>query len=221
MLTRQLTLVFAGGLLVLPIAESAAPPAVHVTARLYNTARVAGVVKEAALRAATRALSAGGIHLRWKDCDLADSCATVPARGELVVRLVRLPGQIVPPRDPIVARRDQIVARTRRSLGEGGAGPRALVLGEALIDMRERTGVLATVFVDRVELIAGLSETDATLLLGRAIAHEIGHLLLGTNAHSVRGLMRTEWTPADVRRHASADWALTDEEAAAIRRRLQ
>ena len=56
--------------------------------------------------------------------------------------------------------------------------------------MRERTGVLATIFVDSVELIASLSEIDATLLLGRAIAHELGHLLLGTNAHSVRGLMR-------------------------------
>lgn len=196
MLTRQLILLFAGGLLVLPIAESAAPaPAVHVTARLYNTARVAGIVKEAALRAASGALIAGGIHLRWKDCDLPDSCATVPARGELIVRLVRSP--------------NEIEAST------------TLVLGHAFIDMRERTGVLATVFVDRVELIAGLSETDAALLLGRAIAHEIGHLLLGTNAHSVRGLMRAEWTPMDVRRHASTNWALTNEEAAAIRRRLQ
>ena len=86
--------------------------------------------------------------------------------------------------------------------------------------MRERTGVLATIFVDSVELIASLSEIDATLLLGRAIAHELGHLLLGTNAHSVRGLMRAVDT-ADVRRHALADWALTTEDAAAIRRRLQ
>ena len=215
MLTRQLVLVVAGGLLVPPLAESASPASpVHVTARLYNTARVATVVKEAALRAATGALIAGGIHLRWKDCDLADSCATVPARGELVVRLVRLPGQIVTPRDPIVA-------RTGRNLGEGGAGPGALVLGEAFIDTRERTGVLATVFVDRVELIAELSEIGAAVLLGRAIAHELGHLLLGTNAHSVRGLMRAQWTPADIRRQASVDWALTTEDAAAIRRRLQ
>jgi hypothetical protein len=95
------------------------------------------------------------------------------------------------------------------------------VLGEAFIDTRERTGVLATVFVDRVEWIAGLSETDAALLLGRAIAHEIGHLLLGTNAHSVSGLMRAQWTPADIRRHASTEWELTRENAAAIWRRLQ
>ncbi|HET9196211.1 MAG TPA: hypothetical protein VFO21_25210 [Vicinamibacterales bacterium] len=212
MFTRQLVMVVAGGLLVPPLAQSASPASpVHVTARLYNTARVPDVAKDAALRVATGALLAGGIGMRWKNCDIADSCAMVPARGELVIRLVRSPSQIVP--------------RTLRRLGEGEAGPRnqttPLVLGEAFIDTRERTGVLATVFVDHVELIAALCETDAALLLGRAIAHELGHLLLGSNAHSVRGLMRAQWTPADIRRHASADWALTTEDAAAIRRRLQ
>jgi hypothetical protein len=215
MFTRQLVMVVAGGLLMPPLAESASPASpVDVTARLYNTARIPAVARDAALSVAAGALLAGGIGLRWKNCDIADSCAMVPARGELVIRLVRSPGQIVTPRDPSVA-------RTRRSLGEGGSGPRVLVLGEAFIDTRERAGVLATVFVDHVELIAALSETDAALLLGRAIAHELGHLLLGSNAHSVRGLMRAQWTPADIRRHASADWALTTEDAAAIRRRLQ
>lgn len=193
MSTRQLVLVVAAGLLVPTVAESASPAPVRVSARLYNTAQVSDVVKEAALRVATGALIAGGIHVRWSNCDLAESCTTAPARGELLIRLVRSPSQIV--------------AR--------------LVLGEALIDTSERTGVLATVFVDRVERIAGLSETDVALLLGRAIAHELGHLLLGTNAHSASGLMRAQWTPADIRRHASADWVLTREDAAAIWRRLQ
>lgn len=212
MFTRQLVMAVAGGLLVPPLAQAASPASpVRVTARLYNTARVPGVAKDAARQVATGALLAGGIGLQWKDCDIADSCAMVPARGELIIRLARSPSQIVP--------------RTLRGPGEGRAGPRnettPLVLGEAFIDTRERTGVLATVFVDHVELIAALSETNAALLLGRAIAHELGHLLLGTNAHSVRGLMRAQWTPADIRRHASADWALTTEDAAAIRRRLQ
>jgi hypothetical protein len=204
MLTRQLVLVFAGGLLVPPVAESASPvPPVHVIARLYTTAQVADSVKNAALTVATGALIAGGIHLRWRDCDLADACAMAPARGELVVRLVGSPRTAPKPR------------------GEGGSDPRRLVLGHAFIDTRERSGVLATVFLEHVELIAALSETDAALLLGRTIAHELGHLLLGTNAHSVRGLMRAQWTPADVRRHAGDDWELTTEDATAIRRRLQ
>jgi hypothetical protein len=209
MFTRQLVLVFAGGLLIPPVAESASPARVQVNARLYNTADVPDIVKETALRVATGALTAGGIDVHWKNCDVAETCAMAPARGELVIRLVRSPRQSRPKANHIVAR-GLSAARDET----------ALVLGEALIDVRERTGVLATVFVDRVELIADLSETDAALLLGRAIAHEIGHLLLGTNAHSVGGLMRAQWTPADIRRHARADWVLTSEEAAAIRRRL-
>lgn len=217
MRTRQLVLIVAGGLLVPPVAESASPDApVQVTARLYNAAHVPQVVKDAALRSATDALLAGGVDLRWKDCDIADSCAMVPARGELIVRLVRSPGQGA-------ARTNQSATQAKPIVAPTLSGPRtsAVVLGHAFIDTREQSGVLAIVFVDHVELIAALSETDAALLLGRAMAHEVGHLLLGTNAHSIRGLMRAQWTAADFRRHASTDWALTTEDAAAIRRRLQ
>ena len=194
MFTRRLFLVLAGGLLAAPVADASSPVRVQVTARLYNTARVPDIVSETALRVATGSLIPGGVDVRWRNCDVVQSCATVPARGELVIRIVRSRG---------------MVHRTT-----------PLVLGEAFIDTRERTGVLATVFMDRVELIAGQSDTDAALLLGRAIAHEIGHLLLGTNAHSVSGLMRARWTPADIRRHSIADWVLTREDAAAIWRRL-
>jgi hypothetical protein len=210
MFTRPLFLVFAGGLLAASVADAISPVRVQVTARVYNTARVPDVVKETALRVATGALIQGGIHVRWRNCDVPESCAMAPVRGELVMRLVRSTSQSR-------VHTNAIVARTV----SGSRDQTPLVLGEALIDMHERTGVLATVFVDRVELTAVLSETDAAPLLGRAIAHEMGHLLLGTNAHSVSGLMRAQWTPADIRRHANADWVLTREDAAAIWRRLQ
>ena len=135
--------------------------------------------------------------MRWTDCDLADSCGTAPARGELVI------GSLV---------------RNQPSSGPRHDAPGRL--GQTLIDMRERTGVLATIFVDSVELIASLSEIDATLLLGRAIAHELGHLLLGTNAHSVRGLMRAVDT-ADVRRACARGLGADNGRRRSDRRRLQ
>ena len=55
-------------------------------------------------------------------------------------------------------------------------------------------------------------------LVGRVSAHEIGHLLLGTNAHATHGLMRASW---DVTRIDRGDWDFTVEDATAIRRRLQ
>jgi hypothetical protein len=209
MFTRQLVLLCAGGLLVPPIAESASPAPIHVTARLYNIARVPASVKTSALDVTAGALNAGGIHLQWLDCDVAESCAVVPARGELIIRLVRSG--------------NHIAAGTHPNVGVALSGPRKppLVLGEAFIDVRERTGVLASVFVDRVELIAAMSEIDAASLLGLAIAHELGHLLLGTTSHSVSGLMRAEWSPDDIRRRVSSDWELNRRDAAAIRKRLR
>ena len=189
MFTRRLVLVFASGLLV-PLTAQSAPPPVAVTARLYNTARVPAEVSDAALAIATQAMGAG-IRVSWQKCDLPDTCTLVPAREELIIRLVR--------------------SRDTASY----------VLGEASIDTSASAGVLATIYVDRVERMAALSETDATVLLGRAIAHELGHLLMATNAHNAAGLMRAQWTTADLRRNQMNDWMLREEDAAAIRRRLK
>jgi hypothetical protein len=38
---------------------------------------------------------------------------------------------------------------------------------------------------------------EAAKVLGRVIAHEVGHLLLGHNAHSSEGIMRANWNKAD------------------------
>jgi hypothetical protein len=36
------------------------------------------------------------------------------------------------------------------------------------------------------------------LALGRALAHEIGHYLLGPDAHTASGLMRADWSPTEL-----------------------
>ncbi len=36
------------------------------------------------------------------------------------------------------------------------------------------------------------------VILGHAAAHEIGHLLLGSNSHSPQGLMRARWSRQDL-----------------------
>ena len=47
-------------------------------------------------------------------------------------------------------------------------------LGHALMDSRTRTGVLATVFIDRTRRVAGDLGLDHRVLLGRAIAGDFG-----------------------------------------------
>jgi hypothetical protein len=45
---------------------------------------------------------------------------------------------------------------------------------------------------------AGLTETFLVRALGRAVAHEVGHYLLRSKAHTARGLMRPTFTVAEI-----------------------
>jgi hypothetical protein len=90
-------------------------------------------------------------------------------------------------------------------------------LGFSLIDVGNRTGTLATVYADRVQAMAALAGVDHGELLGRVIAHEIAHLLIGTNDHSARGLMRGGWKASEVASPRRSDWLLSRAEGREIR----
>jgi hypothetical protein len=70
--------------------------------------------------------------------------------------------------------------------------------------------------MDRVQAIAQRTSIPSGSLLGRAIAHEVGHLLLGTNAHAPRGLMREIWTDAELALERREDWLFAPSERAAL-----
>jgi hypothetical protein len=57
----------------------------------------------------------------------------------------------------------------------------------------------------------------AEQLLGLARAHEIGHLLLGTNAHSNIGLMRALWPRTDLESGHWEDFMFTRDQARRLR----
>ncbi|HKB11332.1 MAG TPA: hypothetical protein VKD69_11775 [Vicinamibacterales bacterium] len=56
---------------------------------------------------------------------------------------------------------------------------------------------------DGAGLPAAMAETFLGRALGRALAHEIGHYLLGTREHSAHGLMRPRFTPQDLLEEAT------------------
>ena len=93
-------------------------------------------------------------------------------------------------------------------------------LGSSLVDVERRAGTLATVFSDRVAALAALAGTDTSLLLGRAMAHEVGHLLVGTTRHADHGLMRSLWTSIELQRDSPWDWTLSREDVSKMRRGL-
>lgn len=176
-------------------AGHAAGPDIRVTTRVYDNARLAPQSTGAALDAATRTFRMASIALQWIRCDIApDACSQPPPAGELVLRVTVGPAT-------------------------SETSPR-VALGDAFVDPARRDGVLATIYVDRVTRLARDWGVDEPTLMGRAIAHELGHLLLGTSAHSNHGLMRAQWSSADIRRNSLADWVFTRPEAVAMRRRL-
>lgn len=61
----------------------------------------------------------------------------------------------------------------------------------------------------------------AARLLGQAIAHELGHYLLGSSSHSRRGLMRASLGGNDLLRSAPDAFRLEPEQAAAVTARLR
>jgi len=58
---------------------------------------------------------------------------------------------------------------------------------------------VATVFYHRVEELKGATGSATSQVLGAALAHELGHLLLGKGAHSRAGIMRCPWDTGELR----------------------
>jgi hypothetical protein len=169
--------------------------------RVYDAGVMPAAEQTVALRAAAGVLAAAGIDVTWLSCGNdaaaahAASCDTPPGHGVLSVRFVRLPG-------------------TPSARGE-------LRLGYSLVDTGIGEGSLATMYVDRVQWLAAQARADAAVLLGFAVAHEIGHLLLGTNAHAGAGLMRAVWSRAQLQHAGIGDWRFSADEAVKMRSSLE
>jgi len=68
-------------------------------------------------------------------------------------------------------------------------------LGQSFAD--HRGGTYASVFLEPVQQQAADNDVPWPTLLAYAAGHEIGHLLLGDQAHTPRGLMKAHWDKND------------------------
>jgi len=82
--------------------------------------------------------------------------------------------------------------------------------------MRSPTGDAAVVVWSRVRPLVEQG-TPAFTVLGRTMAHELGHLLLPDEPHSPVGLMRARWNERDLRTQAAAAFFLTAAEGKEMR----
>jgi len=147
---------------------------------VFDRARVGEDALTIALKKAGLIFRDAGVRLTWVRCPASSigpvnslECRSDGARV-LIVRIMRRPmGAFV----------------SRNALGfavttQGGS-------------------VYATVFRDRVlEIIALGGPCSEAVLLGHAIAHELGHLLLDSSVHARSGLMAGRWSRTDLDRAA-------------------
>lgn len=137
---------------------------------VYNHARVSRPILAAAEREAGRILDAAGVGIIWVECPTG---STTDSAGGSCLRKLKSTDimlRVLPP-----------PARHR---------VKADVFGFAI------SSNLASVYYDyasRLAVEAEYVEFDARIILGCVIAHELGHLFLGTNSHSSAGIMRSPW----------------------------
>jgi hypothetical protein len=81
-------------------------------------------------------------------------------------------------------------------------------------------GSLAQVFGDRVKTFAESYRFSVSAVLGCALAHEIGHLLLPVNAHQGGGIMRASWQPDLFPPRAAGLLGFVPEQARVLRLRV-
>jgi hypothetical protein len=165
--------------------------------RVYDNAGVRDTERTAALRRAAEILFHAEVDIEWVTCPVHRegwACANPLGSYELIVRLINSPGT------------DQNSTRQTFS--------------NSVIDEAAGEGVLATVYIDRVNKLATSARVDRTLVLGRSIAHEIGHLMLGTNEHTTKGLMREVWTAEELSQNRPEDWQFSSSQLILVQARL-
>ena len=65
------------------------------------------------------------------------------------------------------------------------------------------------------------AEYEIPMVLGNVIAHELGHLLLGLNAHSASGIMQERWQPNQVRQAVTGNLLFTEKQGKLMRAEIE
>lgn len=179
----------------------------RIVIRMYDIAGAGAEVRAEAMRVAASIVDDAGVAVRWTDCSRGGAdhpCYTVPGARELVVRIMPTPATRT--------------GRSREALSIRGMLDGAdRQLGFAAVGDESRSGILATVYYESVEAVARSSGVTTSRLLGRAIAHEVGHLLLPGGGHSPSGLMRAPWAYQELMENRREDWVFSPADGRQLR----
>jgi hypothetical protein len=166
--------------------------------RIYNYA-----VSHALLRRseseATAILNRAGLDVGWVDCPLSaekfvsySACRNTMSGADFTIKI-------------LTAAEARRIAMNREAMGQ------------ALECLGDHNGCSAYIFYRDVQELARNGDGSEFQLLGHALAHEIGHLLLGAHSHSSVGIMRANWRQQELYTIARAHLFFTDEESKQMR----
>ena len=169
-----------------------------ITLRMYNYA----ISRDLLARSegeATAILNQAGLEVAWVDCPLATtelenypSCQEPMGTADFVLKILT------------AQEADRFPTHKE-------------AMGRALECTRDQIGCSAYVFHRDVQELARYGDATESQLMGHALAHEIGHLLLGPNSHTAIGVMRSHWRRQDLQTIATAYLFFTDQQSRRIR----
>ena len=171
----------------------AADPSPTIRVRITNYTEATPATVSKAEREAGRILGEAGLNVVWIDCQLKETAAnpTDPCQQELQATDIVL--RVLPD-------------HARNGVQDGAFGFAVLP-------------VLASVYYEHAVSLARSdgAEFEVPIILGCVMAHEIGHLMLGSNSHSDTGIMQGQWERKQVRQLMKGDLHFTAQQSKLIR----
>lgn len=168
----------------------------QVTVFVNDSANAPEQIVLAAERNAGRIFHNAGVEVEWLNCSAQDG-----NRSHTQCRDNRMsPGLVV-----------RIIPHAR-TLGDD-------IFGVSFVD--HDSGTYADLFFEPIEQLHQQNRAISLApILGDVLAHELGHLLLGSNAHSRDGIMQPHWTREQLHRVAMGQMRFSKEQAARMRTRI-
>ena len=168
----------------------------RITVLVHDSAQVAPSVLDGAETETARIFRAAGVEIEWVGCSsrsaiVEDECHVIPGSNQFVLHIVPT-----------------------------GNTSSDLVFGLAFLGA-DGVGKYCDVFYKRVAEAHHQSGVNLSVLLGMVAAHELGHLLLGSHAHSYVGIMSPVWRGEVLLRMEMGSLLFTSEQASAMKARIR
>lgn len=165
---------------------------VQITVVVNDGGGTSGAVLNQAETVASRIFADAGIEVAWVNCSgrfVDEACRVTDGSRQFVLHIVP----------------------TGRTSTDS-------VFGMAFLG-QDGSGKYCDVFFDRIAEAHRSFGTDTSELLGTVVAHEIGHLLLGSHAHSQVGIMAPVWAEENLRNIGMGHLLFTPQQSSLMKAR--